>query len=577
MPAGLPRCAAALSIVFALLTPHVATGDWPAGARALCTDPGPQRQPAMVSDGAGGAIVAWNDDRGVDYDIYAQHVLASGLVDPAWPVNGGALTNGLDHQEYPRLASDGAGGAIVTWEDNREQKIDIYAQHVLASGVVDPDWPANGRALCITPVSKFSPAIVADGSGGAIVAWNGGNIHAQHVLASGAVDPAWPECGRALSTAPAWQEIPAIISDGMGGAIVTWQDERNFTTPGTLAVAKDHDYDVYAQHVLASGALDPGWPADGLGVCIAPHEQWAPILVSDDAGGAIVTWTDRRSGTYALIYAQHVLPSGTVDPVWPVNGQALSNATYAQYTTAIVRDQSGGAIVGWAGNSDIHAQHVLHTGVVDQAWPADGQALCTAVGDQLELVMAADGAGGAIGAWTDYRSATTYDLYAQHVFASGALDNAWPADGLAVSTAPLFQELPTIAADEKGGAIVAWQDSRNGNYDIYAQHLVVSAAVGVPGRTAATELALARPSPNPARERVVLRVALPRDENVSLVVFDEVGRRVRTVADGLEARGERTFTWDLRDAAGRQVRSGLYFVELTGREGAIARKLVVAR
>ena len=36
----------------------------------ICAATGNQDSPAMVSDGAGGAIIAWEDDRGSYYNIY---------------------------------------------------------------------------------------------------------------------------------------------------------------------------------------------------------------------------------------------------------------------------------------------------------------------------------------------------------------------------------------------------------------------------------------------------------------------------------------------------------------------------
>jgi len=64
------------------------------------------------------------------------------------------------------IASDGAGGAIITWSDLRSgTDSDIYAQHVLASGLVDPGWPVDGRAICTAAGDQSSPAIVSDGAG----------------------------------------------------------------------------------------------------------------------------------------------------------------------------------------------------------------------------------------------------------------------------------------------------------------------------------------------------------------------------------------------------------------------------
>jgi hypothetical protein len=267
----------------------------------------------MVADGAGGAIVAWQDSRTgntyTDADIYAQHLLASGVADPAWPTDGRALCTAADNQGNALVVTDGAGGAIVTWYDGRDGTTDLYAQHVLASGAVDPAWPSDGGAVCTAGFRQFFPFVVAaDGSGGVLVAWGdnrgaGGyaDIYAQHMLATGIVDPAWPTVGRGVCTAASDQSFPAMIADGAGGAVIAWVDGRGCSD------------DIYAHHLLASGLVDSDWPAAGRALCTAPSYQRYPTMVADGTGGAMVAWQDERDGN-ADIYSHH-LSGDIVTPV----------------------------------------------------------------------------------------------------------------------------------------------------------------------------------------------------------------------------------------------------------------------
>jgi hypothetical protein len=78
----------------------------------------------------------------------------------------------------------------------------------------------------------------------------------------------------------------------------------------------------------------------------------------------------------------------------------------------------------------------------------------------------------------------------------------WLADGVPLCTAPNDQTGPTSVADGAGGMIVAWHDYRSGHFDIYAQHVLASGEQIPPGRlTAACLLALptARASPPTGR------------------------------------------------------------------------------
>lgn len=451
----------------------------------LCTAVNGQQFPVAVSDGASGAIVAWWDLRGGgNFDLYAQRVLASGAVDPAWPANGRALCTAIGDQQYPAIVSDGASGAIVVWCDGRTlSSFDLYAQHVLASGLVDPAWPANGRAVCTAPGSQWFPSVVSDGAGGAIVAWHDGrnvdtDIYAQHLLATGIVDPAWPAQGLPVCVAPGNQEEVQVVSDGAAGALLAWSDARGGANT-----------DVYAHHVLGAGLVDPAWPAGGRAVCTAAGNQVRPRVVGDGAAGVLVAWSDARSGWDYDIYAQRVLASGLVAPGWPAGGLALCTVPLNQSEPVLVPDGASGAIVAWTDHrpgtdSDVYAQHALASGLVDPAWPSGGRALCAAPENQHSPDLVADGAAGAIVTWADSRIGFEHDVYSQHVLGSGAIDPAWPADGHAVSTAPGDQQHPVIVSAPAGvgsgtAPIVAWDDTRSGNFDIYAQ-LATPLAPGTP-------------------------------------------------------------------------------------------------
>src|SRR6185436_17422748 len=135
--------------------------------------------------------------------------------------------------QYPgAVVPDGAGGAIIVWNDQRSGALDIYAQHFTALGAIAPGWPANGLAVCTAAGDQYGPVAASDGSGGAILAWGDarlgaglGDIYAMRVNGNGTLGAGWPANGRSLSGgSPAGKDeiFPVIVSDGAGGAIVTW-------------------------------------------------------------------------------------------------------------------------------------------------------------------------------------------------------------------------------------------------------------------------------------------------------------------------------------------------------------------
>jgi len=454
---------AVLVLVMTVMFAVCAVGGWLSNGNPICTATDDQYVPRLVSDGTGGAIITWADWRaGSDDDIYAQRVDACGSV--KWAVDGVAICTATKNQGPSDIISDGAGGAIIVWGDDRSGNPDIYAQRVDASGSVK--WALDGIAVCTATNGQSSARLVSDGTGGVIITWedyrsgSDDDIYAQRVDASGSVK--WAVDGVAICTAAKDRFRPQIVSDGAGGAIITWEDYRS-------------GEDIYAQRVDASGVVR--WAVDGVAICTAMEYQNQPQLVSDGAGGAIITWSDFRTGTcsdpYARcrdIYAQRVDASGSVR--WAVDGVAICTAVDDQHVPQLVSDGAGGAIIVWydhrSGNDDIYVQRVDASGSVK--WAVDGVAICTADYQQELPQIASDGGGGGVITWVDHRSgAPLYysDVYAQRVSGSGAIE--WNANGVAVSTAANHQAYPQLVSDGGEGAIITWQDRREGVYwDIYA-------------------------------------------------------------------------------------------------------------
>lgn len=441
-----------------LLVASSARAQWPANGTALCTAAGSQVNATIASDGAGGGITTWQDYRNGSADIHVQRVNASGL--PQWTANGVILCSAAQDQYLPTIVSDGAGGAIVTWYDNRAGNFfyDIYAQRVNAAGV--PQWAANGVSICSAVDYQAFPTITTDGAGGAIITWmdqrSGINteIWAQRVNASGIAQ--WAINGVMLCNA-ANCVSPRIVTDNAGGAIIAWHDFRVLNA------------DIYTQRVNASGV--PQWPVNGVALCTESHDQTNPSIASDGAGGAILAWLEYRSLTSIDIYSQRVNAAGI--PQWTGNGVAICVAAGNQSFPApvpIVADGSGGAIMAWhdprtgASSHHIYAQRVNASGVV--LWPVDGLAVCTAANEQGFPSLVTDGSGGAFLTWHDGRGGAA-DIYAQHV--SGTGTPQWTANGIALCTEANNQFYPVMVSDNAGGAVVAWDDQRFANDDVYAQ------------------------------------------------------------------------------------------------------------
>ncbi|MGE0635023.1 MAG: T9SS type A sorting domain-containing protein [Bacteroidia bacterium] len=452
------------SFAFSVICLNTANAQWsnnPTVNNAICTETAIQEYPKIISDGNGGAIITWSDRRnGTDNNIYAQRIDATGNIQ--WTAGGVVICNVGGDQNAPVIVSDGAGGAIIAWEDYFSGNSDIYAQRINSSGVTQ--WTLNGVAICSASEDQNYIDIISDGVGGAIMVWEDNygstiDVYIQKVNSAGVTQ--WLADGVAICTATGDQYTPKLAPDGSGGAVITWEDQRGA------------DPDIYAQHINSAGTISG--LADGIAVCNATGNQFVPSICSDGAGGAIFTWYDRRNGNWD-IYAQKFISGGT--PVWTANGTAICTASNDQKYPKLVSDQNGGAFITWQGelsaSNNIYAQHINTTG--NTTWTANGITICAASGEQYSPEIIADNSGGAIITWSDNRN-FNIDIYAQRITASG--ETIWSTDGVEISTATNHQGDVKLISDGNDGAIFCWADLRNTVYDIYAQNVCASGWLGV--------------------------------------------------------------------------------------------------
>jgi len=248
----------------------------------ICNATGQQSAIQTISDGAGGAIIVWEDTRNVHFDIFAQRIDAKGNV--VWKENGVPVCLAEENQKLPKIVSDGAGGVVITWHDLRGgiTNADIYAQRIDANG--NPMWKADGIPVCDEINEQDSPCIVTDGAGGAIIIWqdtrtNYDDLFAQRVNGNGEL--LWKKNGVPVCWVFGSQSAPIAIDDGHGGAIVVWLDFRKSYA------------DIYAQRIDGSGNIV--WDKAGVNVCGARGHESYPVIISNGAEGVIVAWMDMRN------------------------------------------------------------------------------------------------------------------------------------------------------------------------------------------------------------------------------------------------------------------------------------------
>jgi hypothetical protein len=441
-------------------TPGQALAYWPSDPKTnvpIASFISNQTAPSVTTDGNGGAIIVWTDGRsGSGGHLYAQSISAAGI--PQWTPGGVVVTIGSGLSILtPKVISDGAGGAIVAWEHRTGglSSANIHAQRLNAAGI--PQWTAGGVVITAANNRQETPELVSDGAGGAIITWSDersdiGDIYVRRVDGTGVAQ--WTANGVALCTAGGGQWIPNITSDMAGGAYVTWYDARGAR------------FDIYARRVNNTG-IAMG-TTNGTVICAAAEDQAYPEIIPDGTGGAIITWEDQRTD-FGDVYIQKV-NQGVISQ-WDTNGNQVFVGSGLQEWPVIASDGANGAIVAFendiGGTRDIYIQRIDASG--NPMWLPSANPVCTAGGHQRLPQIVADGSGGAIVTWTDPRDGHN-DVYVQKIDANGSM--LWTTDGVPVSTLAGDQRYPSIVANQ-GGAILAWEDERvvTLSYDVYAQRV----------------------------------------------------------------------------------------------------------
>jgi predicted lipoprotein with Yx(FWY)xxD motif len=456
------RFASSLVLIAAILLSSVsASAGWVKNGIPLTATPGvTEYWSRVVSDGAGGVIVVWSVEAS---NLYAQRI--DGYGRELWQAGGVSLCTAPGERWDAWLTTDGAGGAIVAWMDFRNGNPDVYAQRVRADGVVL--WAAGGVPVCTQSADQQYYKIVADGAGGAIVAWqdyrNGSyDIYAQRVSAIGAVQ--WTLNGVVVCAAAAEQSDIAMLERPAGGAFVTWSDFR-----GGIV-------DVYYQIVHPDGSTAYGPDASSL--TSGSGNQGYARLAPDGVGGAIIAWTNRTVDS-GNIQAQRIDQDGIM--VWASGGVPVCQAAREQTGARVVSDGEHGAIIAWLDSrnsvtlTDFYAQRLNARGIAQ--WTTDGVPLCSGDWRKEAPDCVSDGRGGAIFTWVDYRY-DSHGVFCQKIDDGGG--TPWGPCGVDVCVADGTRYLPTLICDGDAGAIVTWADNRAADAEIYAERIERSGFWGYP-------------------------------------------------------------------------------------------------
>ena len=83
--------------------------------------------------------------------------------------------------------------------------------------------------------------------------------------------------------------------------------------------------------------------------------------------------------------------------------------------------------------------------------------------------------------------------------------------------------------------------------------------------------------PNPFNPSTKIRYGVPHDGNVTLMIYNVLGQKVRTLVDDARAAGRYEVNWDGKDDHGRAVGTGLYLYRLETGQSALVQKMLMLK
>jgi hypothetical protein len=277
----------------------------------------------------------------------------------------------------------------------------------------------------------------------------------------------WTTDGVAIAPTESNQIRPRIVTDDAGGAIIVWEDARG----GALLA--------FAQRLAGDGSTAPGWPVSGVLIPNRGHSLGNLTLTTDGAGGGYVASDD--SSFVGVVMVHHLGRDGLTALGWPGDIVVLQEAPYGQsggthgaFLPALLADESGGVFVTRTYRDRLHQSIALtrltSSADFDPGW--DSGAYASGAGWDFPSVLCSDGQGGVFLAFQD-------NVIPPRILIDrfSGLGNKVFA-GNAVSPALLDQTAVGLVSDGGTGAIVTWEDHRNGVFDqVFAQRILSDGAI----------------------------------------------------------------------------------------------------
>jgi len=429
----------------------------------------------------------------------------------------------------------------VVWQDHRDGDAEVYYKRSTNSGV---SWSSDQR---LSPLNNYS--------GTPTIALYQSTIHV--FWADQRIAPMDIYYVRSTDNGATWQpetmittdllnsQYPAVSVSG-NNIYLLWEDDRDLSNK-----------EIYFKRSTNSGlnwSIDVRLTTDtsaSSDVSVSSFGQNIHIAWVSGTGNSEIYYKNSTNGGINWSADQRMTndPAISTNPSISISGQNINIFWSDQ------RD----------GNSEIYFKRSTDGGSV---WSSDTR-LTNAVNNSIFPNAIAFGQLLAV-VWPDLRL-NVYKVYYK-VSTNGGLN--WSTDLLLspVSNTGAASN-PSIDASDSAAHVI-WDDTRDGNPEIYYKKNIFSFPVGVTAVNSEvpSEFSLSQNYPNPFNPVTNIKFSLPKSGFVKLTIYDVVGREISMLINGELLAGSYNYDFDASQLAG-----GIYFYKLEADDFIQTKKMVLIK
>ena len=421
----------------------------------------------LTVDQQNNALITWQDIRSGVNNVYVYKFARSNQIGAQflWGEDGVTLSadTSTDYANYsPKILNASDDNTYVAWMKTGWADSPLMFQKLSPTG--SKLWGITGMSISNPGFDLTWPQLLESNDGNLLVKFYSDSgpsysptrhLKVMKLNANGI--PAWTTVISDAAGISAWNQIIGFESDGAGGAVLAWHDDRN----------NDNVNEIYFSHVTASGSVttDP----DGTLITGATgNQQYYPHLAVDPAQSqayVFYKFTDPDQNNSGL-GAQ--LMSFTGARVWGDTGITLENMSpyvvNPQYAALMPTGATCIYQYGAAPSSDVNlhvrARCLSPTG--SSAWSSDYVSVATSNTSKMHFDCDLAPGGWKVVVWEDGNSA--YDTYGMRLNHDGSIGMFFaPPENLSAeivgsTSVQLFWELPPV------GGINTINVYRNGNF-----------------------------------------------------------------------------------------------------------------